>query len=162
MAKLQFTGLDSYISSLQSVSTATEPCIRRAVYAGAQVVADAIHQEIENLPEDRENFHATSDYMTSGISKRQKEGLIKGLGISKIKNDDGVINCKVGFSGYNDVETDRYRQGQPNALIARSVISGTTFRQKNPFVTRAVNKSKVQAMDAMTAAFDAEFDKIKN
>lgn len=162
MAKLQFTGLDSYISSLQSVSTATEPCIRRAVYAGAQVVADAIRREIENLPEDPENFHATSDHMTSGISKRQKEGLIKGLGISNISDDNGVINCKVGFAGYNDVKTKKYKQGQPNPLIARSVISGTSFRQKNPFVTRAVKKSKAQAEAAMAHAFDAEFDKIKN
>ena len=162
MAKLKFDGVGEYVSKLQLISRNTEPCLRRAVYAGAKVIADAIHTEIEALPEDRENFHATSSYMTSGISARQKEGLLNGLGISKIENDNGVVNCKVGFSGYNDVETDTYPHGQPNPLIARSVISGTSFRQKNPFVTRAVKKSKAQAEDAMNSAFDAEFEKISN
>ena len=162
MAKLQFNGLDEYISRMQNLTKETEPCIRRAVYAGAKVVADAIHSEIESLPEEDENFHATPDNMSTGISKRQKQGLIRGLGISNIADDNGVINCKVGFAGYNDVKTKKYKQGQPNPLIARSVISGTSFRQKNPFVTRAVKKSKAQAEAAMADAFDEEFDKISN
>ena len=162
MAKFQFSGLDEYVSRLQKTAVNTYPCIKRAVYAGAKVVADAIHDEVAALPEDRENFHATSSYMTSGISKRQKDGLLDGLGISKIEEKDGFVNCKVGFAGYNDVETDTYPHGQPNPLIARSVISGTSFRSKNPFVTRAVNKSKAQAEAAMTSAFDAEFEKISN
>ncbi len=160
MASFIFDGISQYVSSLTVVDANTLPCIKKAVYAGAKVVADEIHAEIEALPEDRENFHATPDYKTSGISKRQKEGLLNGFGISRIENDGGVVNCKVGFEGYNDVETDAYPHGQPNPLIARSVISGTSFRQKNPFVARAVKRVKAQAEAAMASAFDAEFEKI--
>ena len=160
MAKFNFGGLDDYVSHLTHIGMNTEPCMKKAVFEGAKVVADAIRSEIEALPEDRENFHATPDYKTSGISKRQKEGLLNGFGISKIENDGGVVNCKVGFEGYNDVETDAYPHGQPNPLIARSVISGTSFRQKNPFVARAVKRVKAQAEAAMASAFDAEFEKI--
>ena len=160
MAKFNFGGLDDYVSYLTHIGMNTEPCMKKAVFEGAKVVADAIRSEIEALPEDRENFHATSDYRTSGITSRQKDGLLNGLGISGIENNDGVVNCKVGFNGYNDVKTRAYPKGQPNVLIARAVISGTTYRVKNPFVSRAVKRVKAQAEAAMTSAFDAEFEKI--
>lgn len=160
MAKFNFGGLDDYVSHLAHIGMNTEPCMKKAVFEGAKVVADAIRSEIEALPEDQENFHATSDYRTSGITSRQKDGLLNGLGISGIENNDGVVNCKVGFNGYNDVKTRAYPKGQPNVLIARAVISGTTYRVKNPFVSRAVKRVKAQAEAAMTSAFDAEFEKI--
>ena len=162
MAKFQFSGLDDYISGMAKIHSNVTPCIKKAVYSGAKVVADAIHDEINALPENPENYHATQDRMTSGVSKRQKEGLIEGLGVSSMSDDAGFVNVKIGFAGYNAIKTKAYPKGQPNALIARSVISGTSFRQKNPFVSRALKKVKAQAEAAMTSAFDAEFEKNSN
>ena len=56
--------------------------------------------------------------------------------------------------------TRKYPHGQPNALIARAVISGTSFRKKNNFVGRAVKAVKAEAENQMRAAFDEIFDKM--
>ena len=70
------------------------------------------------------------------------------------------VNVKIGFAGYNATRTDKYPQGQPNALIARAVNSGTTFRKKTRFVDKAVSASKKSAEAAMDAACNREIEKI--
>ena len=83
-----------------------------------------------------------------------------GFGISRLKDDDGFVNVKLGFDGYNSTKTEKYPNGQPNVLIARSVNSGTTFRKKTKFVDKAVDSAKKAAEAAMDAACSREIEKI--
>ena len=39
------------------------------------------------------------------LTKTAKQGLLDGLGITPMRNDDGVWNVKIGFDGYNDMPT---------------------------------------------------------
>ena len=71
-----------------------------------------------------------------------------------MRNDGGYYNVAVGFHGYNSQSTEKYANGQPNAMIARSVNSGTYFRQKNPFFDRAIRSSKGAAESAMARKAD--------
>ena len=77
-----------------------------------------------------------------------------------MRDDNGFINVKLGFDGYNATRTKKYPRGQPNVLIARSVNSGTTFRKKTKFVDKAVNSAKKAAEAAMDAACSREIEKI--
>ena len=58
------------------------------------------------------------------------------------------------------MKTKKYPNGQPNALIARAVNSGTSFRKKTRFLDKAVNASKKAAEAAMDAACSREIEKI--
>ena len=104
--------------------------------------------------------HAAQGELVDTMTLPQKEGLLDGFGISRMKDDDGFVNVKLGFAGYNATRTDKYPQGQPNALIARAVNSGTTFRKKTRFVDKAVSASKKSAEAAMDAACNREIEKI--
>lgn len=156
MATFQFGGINTYIKQLDKLYAVTKDAIiGKTVYAGAAVVANRLRAATEALPEGREN-----EAIFGTVTPAQKRGLLEGFGISRMRDDDGFVNVKLGFDGYNSVKTKKYPNGQPNALIARAVNSGTTFRKKTRFVDKAVNSAKKAAEAAMDAACNREIEKI--
>lgn len=142
-------GLDSYISYLQKINAVTDEAIGEAVYEMAKVVADSVRSGIQALPtvSNQANI-ATYKKGYSRLSDEEKQGLLDGFGVSPMQDDGGYINVKLGFDGYNSVKTKKYPKGQPNALIARVTESGSSYREKTPFIRPAVNASKKQAEQA--------------
>lgn len=156
MATFQFGGIDTYIKQLDKLYAVTKDAIiGKTVYAGAAVVANRLRAAAEAFPEGREN-----EAIFGAVTPAQKRGLLEGLGISRMRDDDGFVNVKLGFDGYNSVKTKKYPNGQPNALIARAVNSGNSFRKKTKFVDKAVRASKKDAEAAMDAACSREIEKI--
>lgn len=159
MATFQFGGIDNYIKQLNKLQQSTKDgVVGKTVYAGAAVVADAVKDAVRALPVG--SGHAAQGELVDTVTLPQKKGLLDGFGISRMKDDDGFVNVKLGFDGYNSTKTEKYPNGQPNVLIARSVNSGTTFRKKTKFVDKAVNASKKAAEAAMDAACSREIEKI--
>ena len=157
MATFQFGGIDNYIKQLNRLQAGTrDGVIGKTVYAGADVVANSVRAAIQSLPEGKEG-----DSSLGIVTPAQKRGLLEGFGISRMRDDNGFVNVKLGFDGYNSVKTKKYPNGQPNALIARAVNSGTTFRKKTKFVDKAVDSAKKAAEAAMDAACSREIEKIK-
>lgn len=144
-------GIDNYIKALDQLTLRAEPQIKQAVYVGGGMVADAVRSAINDLPPRRGKF---TEPPVSGVTKSQKQGLLDGLGISSMRNDGGFINVHIGFDGYNSTITDNWPRGVPNALVARSVESGTSWLKKHPFIAPAVRSVKTAAEMAMAAKFD--------
>lgn len=142
-------GLNSYIEYLQKINAVTDEVIGEAVYEMAKVVADKVRSGIQALPTvgNQANI-ATYKKGYSRLSDEEKQGLLDGFGVSPMQDDGGYINVKLGFDGYNSVKTKKYPKGQPNALIARVTESGSSYREKTPFIRPAVNASKKQAEQA--------------
>lgn len=159
MARFEFSGIDNYISQLNKLRQSTKDgVVGKTVYAGAEVVADSVRRAIQSLPVG--DGRARDGGLVDTVTLPQKAGLLDGFGISRMKDDDGFVNVKLGFAGYNATRTKRYPRGQPNALIARSVNSGTTFRKKTKFVDKAVSSARKSAEAAMDAACSREIEKI--
>ena len=159
MAKLSFPGLSEYELVLSRLGEKTEEIAGKAVYEGTAIVADEIRKGIEGLP-IVSGFGTEEKPLPGGVTQSQKKGLLNGLGISKIRNDYGYINVKIGFDDYNSTMTKKYPNGQPNALVARGVEGGTSWKQKHPFVRPAVSRSKKASEKAMQEALDREIAKI--
>lgn len=159
MATFQFGGVDNYIKRLNKLQqSAKDGVVGKTVYAGAEVVADSVRRAIQDLPVG--DGRARDGGLVDTVTLPQKTGLLDGFGISRMKDDNGFINVKLGFDGYNATRTKKYPRGQPNVLIARSVNSGTTFRKKTKFVDKAVNSARKSAETAMDAACSREIEKI--
>lgn len=152
MAKLKFKGLEEYENQLLKLESISRECIGKAIYDGAGLVADAVKASIDTIPID-ERFVKKGE-MLNGITTAQKNGLKAGFGIAPLQDENGYLHVKLGFAGYNNVITKSHPNGQPNSLIARSVNSGTSFRQRIPFVDNAVNANKAAAENKMKEAFD--------
>ena len=155
-------GLDSYISYLQKIDAVTDEAIGEAVYEMAKVVADSVRSGIQALPTvSNEANIATYKKGYSRLSDKEKQGLLDGFGVSPMQDDGGYINVKLGFDGYNSVKTKKYPKGQPNALIARVTESGSSYREKTPFIRPAVNAARKPAEKAGQAKIDEKIKSIK-
>lgn len=160
MATIQFKKGDEYLAKIAKLEAGLRDEIcGSAIYGAAGIVADEIRASLEQIPTD-EGF-GTSGSPVRGPRKVQVKGLEEGLGIASMQDDGtGYFHVKIGFDGYNKVVTRRWPNGQPNQMVARSVESGTTWMQKNPFVRRAVTTSRKRALDFMKNSVDQTIKKI--
>lgn len=147
--------LDKYNKQLEQLQLETrDKIIGEAVYKGAGIVADAVRANINGL--------RTSNDFHKALTPKQKEGLLSGLGISRMKDENGFINVKIGFNGYNSIRNKRYPNGQPNALVARSIEKGTSTAPAQRFVAPAVKRAQSSAESAMQDVVESEINKIMN
>lgn len=157
MAKAKVVGINLFTEDITRMANLTEEMVGRSIYEGAKILADAVKAELEALPVDADKDFGTPEKPLSGIKAIQKSYLSHSFGIAKMRNSDGTYDIKMGFDGYNSVKTEKHPNGQPNALIARAIESGTSFRKKNPFITRAYNKAKAASEESMKEVFDKYF-----
>ncbi len=157
MAKFIFNGINEYIAELQSLEKNTSPAIGKAIYNGAGWVADCIREAVLMLPVDPRVYVNDERW---GIHPDQKEGLLDGLGISKLRNDNGYLNVKIGFDGYNKIQTERWPNGQPNVMVARATESGTSFLPKFGTISQTVRESRRECERVMRETIDEEIQKI--
>lgn len=160
MAKMKVKGLKEYEDKLLELETLSRTMIGEAIYEGAAVVADAVKAGIQSIPID--DRFVTGSAMLHGITEEQKQGLLNGFGIAHLRDDNGFLNVKLGFDGFNSQKTKNYPGGQPNSLIARSVNAGTSFRQRIPFIDNAVNSTRTAAQKKMTEKVEQEIGKVMN
>ena len=146
----EFSALLNNLAGDQAITV-----MKAAVYAGVGVLADAIKSEIQGLPVE-------SGYMPKGkkrnvVGSHDKQALQDHLGISHIEATGDKADAVVSFNGYNGRPTKKYPNGVPIPLIARSIESGSSVREKNPFIRRAFNNAKTNAQQK---AIDAGQEKL--
>lgn len=161
MPSMKFKGLEKYSKEIAKLYEDSEKHIKRAVYNGAKEVADAIRTELKAVPyeSDTEAIQNARKLIPSRISYTQKQDLLESLGLAPMLDEMGFVNTKVGFDGYNSIKTKAYPNGQPNAMIARSLDSGSSATLRDPFMRRAVTKSRKKAEKAMEKTLDEEIEK---
>ena len=158
MAKMKIKGLREYENRLLKLENLTREILGEAIYEGAGLVADAVKSSIESIPIDER--YVTGGATLYGITPEQKAGLRDGFGIARMRDDNGFLNVKLGFEGYNSQVTTKYPGGQPNSVIARSVNAGTSFRQRIPVIDNAVNQTKGAAEQKMTETAEKAIGKV--
>ena len=135
MAKFKFTGIEKYVDSLEKIGGKNaEGILKYAVYPGAAVVADAIRAEIET------NHKVSGD-------------LAKSLSLATMRNEDGYVNTKISFAGYDE-------KGVPNALKAAVLESGRSDRNGTHFISKTVRAVTDRAIDEMSKALDKKIEQI--
>lgn len=160
MAMMQFKGLDEYLQYLQRIEKNTPEVLGKVVYGMADVVADEVRKNIQALPAepDAEALKAWKKQELAPLTIKEKKGLLEGFGIAPMMRENGYYHVKLGFDGYNKLKTKKYPNGQPNALIARSLESGSSVRLKHPFIRPAVNKCRKAAEKVGQIILEAEIN----
>lgn len=151
MATLKFEGLDEYAAQLKKIEANTDEIIGKAIYKGAGEMADSIRSAMQTIPVD-DSYHRPGE-ISKGPKSAEKESMMSGFGISKLKQTGTFWNVKIGFRG-------RGPGGIYNSLIARQVESGTSWMMKNPFMSRTVNSNKSKCEETMKQVFDEEMEKL--
>ena len=142
MAVCEFMGGEDFMIKLSRASTDVDEIAKKAVYAGAEVVADAMGVNLRSVLSDE----ATGE-------------LAEAMGITPITLMDGSWTANVGFVGYDS-------EGVAFQLIARAIESGTTTQdgkkkmEKRPFVRKTMNQTRKQVKEVMIQVVDEEMRKI--
>lgn len=151
---------EEYLRKLTRLEQSAQGICKKAIYDGAGVVMDAIKAEIAALPEEPNRLLRPGEQYNV-VTKTQKEGLKNSFGLSAMQRDQAGINTKVGCEGYiPNTASRKYPKGLPAPMLARSIESGSSVRQKNAFVRRATNSSRGKAGAAMGETVDREIGKI--
>lgn len=157
MARIKFEGVDNYVAMLTRMQQKTPKMIDRAVEEGAGVAADEVRRFLEETPVDNSGYKPNRT--KNGLNAKQKAGLLKALGITPPRDDDGFYNRKIGFDGYNDIVTKKWPKGQPNAMLARSLNNGTSFMRKTNFMGKAQKAMKTSVETTMINVIEEELRK---
>ena len=163
MAKMTIgTGVDTYIESLEKIQYNVGSVAGRAIYQGAKIIADQIRKNIEALPVAGEEAVEASvrEDKRREPTQVEKDGLLEALGITTMRTGNGTYNVKIGMDGYNKDVTKKYPKGKPNAMVARSIESGTSFTVRHPFIASAVREKKAEAEQAMADEVDKQIEEI--
>ena len=162
MARITFDNQSKFYEQLKQMEALAQKdeFLERAVAKGADPVADEIRKRLGALPSEKfrrlrggDSFHVLSD--------SAKADLLAGFGLAPIQRDKtGFVNTKAGFEGYGSHPTATYPYGVPNQLIARAVESGSSVRDKMPFVRPAVKAAQKDAVKAMEDSVDEDMKKI--
>ena len=159
MAKsnFEFQGFDEYMKQLNELAVKTTGIVKRAVYEGAAVVANEVRNAVASLPVSDKNPPKGEPL---GILRYERDGLIEGLGLAAMKDDNGFIYTHIGFDGYNRLKSKKYPNGHPNSMIARSIESGSSVRAKHPFMAKALKAARENSINAMRVQMDTDIHNI--
>ena len=162
MARITFSRQADFqydLTELEKLAN-SEEFLERAVAKGAAPVADSIRAGIQALPaEDFRRLRGNDTFHV--ITKSEKKDLTDGFGLTPISRDrKGFVNTKAGFDGYGSFPTKSYPRGVPNQLVARAVESGSSVREKIPFVKTAVRKSRKAAVKNMEESITDDLKKV--
>lgn len=162
MASIEVTGFTELLDLMDLTEKKIKSICGRTIYPGAKVVANVCKKELESLQTDDQLFRITKKFgaLRAGPTKRQKRFLIESMGIAKIRRYKDGWDVKLGFDGYNDIVSERWPKGQPNAMIARVVNKGTSYMKAQPFMEKTIKISENACIRAMQDEFDKEFNKI--
>ena len=140
----------------------------KAVYEAAAIPADALRSQIESVPVSQYDGKKNRDpYFwgkggdkpkepIDGLTQSQKDGLLEALGISPFRTGILKVDKHVGVDGYNRTVTKRYRKGQPNAMVLRSLEKGTRYHQKYSVVRNAANATRAKTRKLAAEVFTKE------
>lgn len=151
--KLTVKGLTEFIHNLDELGKNGKKFAKRSLYEGAGVMADAIKSSINTIPTRAEESDPGAPRMQSGITPTQKQGLIDGFGISRMRDAGPGVNVKLGFGGKN-------ADGRSNASVADAAESGRSWMQATHFFSQAVNGSRGAAESAMEKEFTDQVKQI--
>ncbi len=144
-----------YLDELKQMQDAIVPICKMGLYEGARAALDAVLAEIDDIPDRR----FTNSGMARGLTKTDKDDLRAGLGISRMRDVDGQVSVKIGFDGYGSHRTQTWPNGVPVAMIARGICRGTSWLEKNDFVSKAIRKSRARIESGIANRIDIQIQK---
>lgn len=126
MARMAINAGDDFALMLSKLEARSEELAAKAIYAGANVVADKIKSNLNSV-----------------LSSDASGEMLESFGVTPIDKDKyGNWNAHIGFDGYDE-------KSVPNQLKARVLESGSSKQRKRPFVRPAVNSTKAEVVRKM-------------
>ena len=157
MAKIVSVGFDQLAKQFSDVADSSGRIAKKALYEGSGFMADKLRNATETLQEEDQRKHVSKK-----VLGYEKEALLNGLTVEKFKDDRArdCVQTAITFHGRSEHRTEKYPDGLPTIVLARSIIKGTPFRSANRFFPNTFNRNRKQAEDLMVKTAENEMNKI--
>ena len=132
-----YAGLDEELLRIERVVERANKAVGFALYDGAAIAASAVASACRELPVDTEFPVHPFDSAMRTVTAKDREELAAGVGISHHFDTNDGRGVSISIEGYSTRKEKRHPNGVPLPLIARSIESGSSVRQKVPFIRRA-------------------------
>ena len=165
--------LDSISAKVQKLENAAMKATAKGMYKGAGIAADNLSSSINSIRTEPFVYATTTKRAASPEEKAVLQSAAHG--VAKFHTNGVEMDTSVGLdnSGYatfarakvfGKMKSGRHRgeRGIPIPVLARSIESGTSFREKQPFMRRAWAKSKSPAAEAIRSTVESELQKAAN
>lgn len=161
--EMKISGMDEISQMLSQCGERAEAIAAKALYNGAGTVADAVKAQMSKIKTGATTYREA--YRKTGIrlpSVEEKEIVERYCqpGIKKFDKNGSEVSTSIGLKadGYAMLNGKMV----PVAVIARSINSGTSFMDKQPFVKKGVNTVKKAVEAQISADIDAGMQSIIN
>lgn len=158
MARMNFSGAAGLAEKLDQFGAKSQQVAKTCLYDGAGIVADAIRASVDSIPVFVPD--GTWHRPMPGLFAEDLADLKSAIDIARFQDTADGPNTQIGFGGYARRKEKDFPSGVPIALLARSIESGSSVRQKHPFFRRAVNASKAKAVAAMQQRLNEEIKEL--
>lgn len=156
---IEVSGLEEFVSMLDTLGEAGKKISSRALYEGAAVAAAAVVDAVNALPTEPDRG-APRGRPYQVITPEDQAALAAAVGISKFSREGDSVDCAVGFQGYGGHTEPDYPGGVPMPMIARSIESGSSVRAKHPFFRRAISGAKAAILQKMSEEAEKTINEI--
>lgn len=152
--RMTVTGTEELAAMLNRIGAEAEAVAKFALYAGADVIADAYKNavnEIKTRPRGSGESRTEARYPTP----EEKEAIR--IGISTFRKSGDEVNTIIGAAqGYKDIG------GKQKAikLTANAINNGTGFMHRQPVFRKALIRATEQAQAAMREAGEQKIDEL--
>lgn len=160
MAQAKFIDDDLFSIALEQAQTVIPEIEKKALAAGAKVIADEMKKRLKNV-----------------IADKSATELVGAFGITPAKQNTGLNwNVHMGFDGYQQPPYGKFPNGVPFQLLARTFESGAVYggrkrgtkpkdrsaywRKPTPFAAPAVRATKEKAIYEMRNVVSEELAKL--
>ncbi len=154
--QIKTEGLDALVAEFEKLASPKEceEVFKRTCYQGTRVVADFMRDQIKALKVTKQTKATKNEkrYCT----QREKDILLKEMGVAPIRYIGDNVDSKVGFDGYYE---NTRGNTVPVPLLANSINRGTSFMNYQHFIDRTKRGGQTKAIEAMSDALDAEIKK---
>ena len=152
---LQVDGLKELAGKLDKLPEKAADVAALALYDGAGTVADRVRREVQGI--STEPFRYAAGGRKRKASPEEKAILQQApKGVAKFRRNGVTVQTSVGMqnAGYAQLNGKTV----PIPKIANAINSGTSFREKQPFLRKAFTQSRKAAEAAIEAGIKAHED----
>lgn len=163
MAKISVMGLDIHLANLQKLNTEQRTINRGALGEGAKVAAEKVRDALEMLPIRPDKYtgrqHSERLY---GVTENEYTQILDNFGIARFQDSGGAWNTSIGFKGYVNTPSARFRDQVPTGLLVQAVEYGTEFRKPLHMLAKAAKANESEIREAMQKYIEDKTNEIMN
>lgn len=159
MGKVSIQGLEDFQTALVRCGDKMDEVMAKALYGGMERLMDEVKANIQALPV-QDGYLAKDELPRHVVTRQEKEALLNHIGIAHFDAAGGRVSSAIGFEGYTPYKTRAYPNGLPIPMVARAIESGSSVRDKHPFMRKAANGAKAAVVARMEDIARQEIQKI--